>query len=129
MSLLVFMNHVLCLQAVNWKFAHLVVQVWRLITTFLFFGTLGFAFFFNMLFTVRYCRMLEEGSFRGRTADFFYMFLLGGSLIIVSFLCLVLELTLWRCNRTWPGNLRITLLNAHTKLSVMSRNALCCIKA
>ncbi|XP_037289822.1 derlin 2 isoform X2 [Rhipicephalus microplus] len=57
--------------------------VWRLITTFLFFGTLGFAFFFNMLFTVRYCRMLEEGSFRGRTADFFYMFLLGGSLIIV----------------------------------------------
>ncbi|XP_050025393.1 derlin-2 isoform X1 [Dermacentor andersoni] len=58
-------------------------QVWRLITTFLFFGTLGFAFFFNMLFTVRYCRMLEEGSFRGRTADFFYMFLLGGSLIIV----------------------------------------------
>ncbi|XP_054921662.1 derlin-2 isoform X4 [Dermacentor andersoni] len=65
-------------------------QVWRLITTFLFFGTLGFAFFFNMLFTVRYCRMLEEGSFRGRTADFFYMFLLGGSLIIAPYLPWVL---------------------------------------
>lgn len=26
------------------------LQVWRLITTFLFFGPLGFGFFFNMLF-------------------------------------------------------------------------------
>uniref|UniRef100_A0A5F8HKC6 Derlin n=1 Tax=Monodelphis domestica TaxID=13616 RepID=A0A5F8HKC6_MONDO len=29
----------------------------------------------------RYCRMLEEGSFRGRTADFVYMFLFGGALM------------------------------------------------
>ncbi len=33
----------------------------------------------------RYCRMLEEGSFRGRTADFVYMFLFGGVLMTVSF--------------------------------------------
>jgi len=58
-------------------------QVWRLVTTFLFFGTIGFNFLFNMIFTYRYCRMLEEGSFRGRTADFFYMFILGGAIMII----------------------------------------------
>ncbi|XP_050351271.1 derlin-2 [Nymphalis io] len=58
-------------------------QLWRFITTFLFFGNLGFNFFFNMIFTYRYCRMLEEGSFRGRTADFVVMFIFGGVLMIL----------------------------------------------
>lgn len=58
-------------------------QVWRIFTTFLFFGQFGFNFLFNIIFTYRYCRMLEEGSFRGRTADFFYMFLFGGALMII----------------------------------------------
>ncbi|KPJ08468.1 Derlin-2 [Papilio machaon] len=57
------------------------IQLWRLLTTFLFFGNLGFNFFFNMIFTYRYCRMLEEGSFRGRTADFVVMFIFGGTLM------------------------------------------------
>lgn len=52
-------------------------QVWRLITTFLFFGTFGFNFLFNMIFTYRYCRMLEENSFRGKTSDFVVMFIFG----------------------------------------------------
>lgn len=56
-------------------------QVWRLVTTFLFFGSFGFNFMFNIIFTYRYCSMLEEGSFRTRTADFFYMFLIGGLLM------------------------------------------------
>lgn len=58
-------------------------QLWRLVTTFLFFGTLGFNFFFNMIFTYRYCRMLEEGSFRGRSADFVVMFIFGAVLMII----------------------------------------------
>ncbi|XP_048509985.1 derlin-2 isoform X2 [Athalia rosae] len=57
--------------------------LWRLITTFLFFGTVGFNFFFNMIFTYRYCRMLEEVSFRGRTADFVMMFIFGGICMII----------------------------------------------
>lgn len=57
-------------------------QVWRLITSFLFFGTFHFNFFFNMVFTYRYCRMLEESSFRGKSADFVVMLVFGGSLII-----------------------------------------------
>uniref|UniRef100_A0A672QX94 Derlin n=1 Tax=Sinocyclocheilus grahami TaxID=75366 RepID=A0A672QX94_SINGR len=58
-------------------------QVWRLITNFLFFGPVGFNFLFNMIFLYRYCRMLEEGSFRGRTADFVVMFLFGGLLMTI----------------------------------------------
>lgn len=56
-------------------------QLWRLFTNFLFFGAFGFNFIFNMIFTYRYCRMLEEVSFRGRTADFFFMFLFGGTIM------------------------------------------------
>lgn len=58
-------------------------QIWRLFTNFTFFGTIGFNFVFNMIFTYRYCRMLEEGSFRGRTADFIMMFVFGGFLMTI----------------------------------------------
>ncbi|KAK0178561.1 hypothetical protein PV327_007439 [Microctonus hyperodae] len=58
-------------------------QLWRLITTFLYFGTIGFNFFFNMIFTYRYCRMLEEGPFRGKTADFVMMFMFGAVCMII----------------------------------------------
>ncbi|XP_048679674.1 derlin-2 isoform X2 [Lepidochelys kempii] len=37
--------------------------------------------FLTYTFRYRYCRMLEEGSFRGRTADFVFMFLFGGLLM------------------------------------------------
>ncbi|XP_014868047.1 PREDICTED: derlin-2-like isoform X1 [Poecilia mexicana] len=56
-------------------------QIWRLITSFFFFGSLGFGFLFNIIFLYRYCRMLEEDCFRGRTADFVFMFLFGGILL------------------------------------------------
>lgn len=59
-------------------------QLWRMVTTFLYFGPISFSFFFNLVFTYRYCRMLEEGSFRNRSADFVMMFLFGGALMLVS---------------------------------------------
>lgn len=62
-----------------------IFQLWRLVTNFLYFGPIGFNFLFNLIFTYRYCRMLEEGSFRGKTADFFFMFLFGGTVMTVSF--------------------------------------------
>lgn len=34
-----------------------------------------------MVFTYRYCRMLEDGSFRGRSSDFVMMFIFGGVLM------------------------------------------------
>ncbi|GJX24532.1 derlin-2.2 [Tanacetum coccineum] len=38
-------------------------------------------FLFHMFFLARYCKLLEENSFRGRTADFFYMLLFGGTVL------------------------------------------------
>ncbi|KAK3856693.1 hypothetical protein Pcinc_019312 [Petrolisthes cinctipes] len=68
-------------------------QLWRLLTTFLFFGPIGFTFLFNMIFTYRYCRMLEEGSFRGRTADFVLMMIFGGTcMLICAMFCSLLFL-------------------------------------
>ncbi|XP_043233023.1 derlin-2-like isoform X3 [Amphibalanus amphitrite] len=57
---------------------------WRLITTFLFFGPVGFTFLFNLIFTYRYCRDLEDGSFRGRTGDFVVMFVFGAGCMVLS---------------------------------------------
>jgi len=58
------------------------MELWRLFTNFLFFGMFGLDFVFNMFFLVRYARMLEEGSFRGRTADFAFMLLFGSILLL-----------------------------------------------
>ncbi|CAP22042.2 Protein CBG00586 [Caenorhabditis briggsae] len=66
----------------NWELIVRKYQFWRLITSFCFFGSFGFSFLFNMIFTYRYCMMLEEGSFRGRRADFVYMFLFGAVLMV-----------------------------------------------
>lgn len=66
----------------------IILQVWRLVTNFMYFGPIGFNFLFNIIFAYRYCRMLEEGSFRNKTADFFFMILFGCtllSLMTVSF--------------------------------------------
>ncbi|CCI49833.1 unnamed protein product [Albugo candida] len=58
-------------------------QIWRLVSNFLFFGLLSLDFLFHMYFVVRYCRLLEEGSFRNRPADFVYMLLFGAALMIL----------------------------------------------
>lgn len=34
-----------------------------------------------MFFLARYCKLLEENTFRGRTADFFYMLLFGATVL------------------------------------------------
>jgi len=56
-------------------------EVWRLFTNFFFFGYLGLDFVFHMFFLVKYCKSLEECSFRGRTADFLWMLLFGATLL------------------------------------------------
>eukprot|EP00879_Flechtneria_rotunda_P029070 GHRR01031332.1.p1 GENE.GHRR01031332.1~~GHRR01031332.1.p1 ORF type:complete len:211 (+),score=35.50 GHRR01031332.1:317-949(+) len=66
--------------------AHLIFkkgELWRLLTNFFFFGNLGLDFVFHMFFLVKYCKSLEEGSFRGRSADFLWMLLFGGTLLTV----------------------------------------------
>ncbi|CAM8903154.1 hypothetical protein QQ045_011257 [Rhodiola kirilowii] len=56
-------------------------QLWRLITNFLYFRKMDLDFLFHMFFLARYCKLLEENSFRGRTADFFYMLFFGASVL------------------------------------------------
>jgi Derlin-2/3 len=58
-------------------------QLWRLITTFLFFDYFNLNFLFHMFFTIQHSRRLEEGSFRGRTGDYFFMWLFMGILLIL----------------------------------------------
>eukprot|EP01112_Ceratiomyxa_fruticulosa_P019314 TRINITY_DN6304_c0_g1_i1.p1 TRINITY_DN6304_c0_g1~~TRINITY_DN6304_c0_g1_i1.p1 ORF type:complete len:279 (+),score=42.24 TRINITY_DN6304_c0_g1_i1:110-838(+) len=62
------------------------LELWRLVTNFLFFDYFGVNFLFHMYFLVRHSRLLEESSFRGRTADFVFMWLLGAiSLLTINF--------------------------------------------
>ena len=61
-------------------------EVWRLLTNFFFFGKFSLEFIFHMYFLMRYCRLLEENSFRGRTADFVFMLLLSALFMTVSLL-------------------------------------------
>jgi Derlin-2/3 len=58
-------------------------QFWRLLTNFFFFDYFGLNFLFHMFFFLRHSRLLEEGSFRGRTGDFLYMWLFGAVFLLV----------------------------------------------
>ncbi|KAI3634726.1 hypothetical protein MIR68_007107 [Amoeboaphelidium protococcarum] len=57
-------------------------EYWRLITNFLYFGSFGIDFVFYLFFLVRYCRMLEEGSFRGRSADYLWFIMLTAAILL-----------------------------------------------
>ncbi|KAE8678380.1 Derlin-2.2 [Hibiscus syriacus] len=56
-------------------------QFWRLVTIFLYFRKMDLDFMFHMFFLARYCKLLEENTFRGRTTDFLYMLLFGASVL------------------------------------------------
>ncbi|KAF2587133.1 hypothetical protein F2Q70_00034801, partial [Brassica cretica] len=56
-------------------------QFWRLVTNFLYFRNMDLDFLFHMFFLARYCKLLEENSFRGKTADFLYMLLFGATVL------------------------------------------------
>ena len=61
----------------NWSLIFHQGQVWRLFTSYLFFGAFSIDFLFHMYFLVRYSRLLEEGEFRGKTAKYLIMLLFG----------------------------------------------------
>ena len=57
-------------------------ECWRLVSNFLFFGLFSLDFLFHMYFLVRYCRLLEEGEFRGRPWDFALMLTFGAAVML-----------------------------------------------
>lgn len=70
----------------NWQLIIQELQLWRLVTCFLFFGTFGLAFFWNTYVLVFYCSSLEDVAFRGKTGDFLWMLLCGaGMLLLLTF--------------------------------------------
>ncbi|KAJ3119309.1 Derlin-2 [Physocladia obscura] len=77
-------------------------QYWRLLTSFLYFGSLSIDFVFHMFFLVRYLRTLEEGYFRGRTVDFAWMLLLEMASIIVCAQSKVYDYVLTQNNSSDP---------------------------
>ena len=58
-------------------------QFWRLISSFLYFGNFSLDFFFHLYFIIRYSKLLEEGSFRNRTADYIFMLLFCAGIILL----------------------------------------------
>jgi Derlin-2/3 len=62
----------------GWRSLH------RFVTTFFFFSErFSIDFLMNMFFLVRYSRSLEEETFRGRTADYVWMLLVGAVFMVV----------------------------------------------
>ncbi|KAH7103145.1 Der1-like protein [Auriculariales sp. MPI-PUGE-AT-0066] len=57
-------------------------EVWRALTTFLYFGPLGIDFVFHMFFFMRYSRMLEESSFAHRKADYLWLLILSAGILL-----------------------------------------------
>jgi Derlin-2/3 len=56
------------------------LELWRLLTNFVFFGPFGFPFVMSIFFLVRYTKELEIRRFEGRTADFLWAMLFMGAL-------------------------------------------------
>ncbi|ORX50122.1 Der1-like protein [Hesseltinella vesiculosa] len=57
-------------------------QWWRLVTNFLYFGPLSIDFFFHMFFLARYSRMMEEGFYRSKPADYLWLLVFSSTLLI-----------------------------------------------
>jgi Derlin-2/3 len=58
-------------------------QLWRLVSSFLYFGSFSIDFLFHLYFIIRYSKLLEEGTFRNRTADYIFMLLFCASIILL----------------------------------------------
>nr|AHL28482.1 Der1 [Prorocentrum minimum] len=66
----------------NWNLVLYEMQLWRLVTCFLFFGDFGLAFFWNIHVLMHYCCSLEDATFHGKTADFLWMLICGAALML-----------------------------------------------
>ncbi|ETW39550.1 hypothetical protein PFNF135_05580 [Plasmodium falciparum NF135/5.C10] len=60
----------------NWNLVLREHQYWRLITCFLYFGSFGIHFFWDVYVLIYYCSSLEEVTFRNNSADFLWMIIL-----------------------------------------------------
>ena len=66
----------------NFHLVFMKLQLWRLLTNFFFFGSLGVDFLFHMFFLVRYGRELEAKRFEGRAGDMLWMMMATGLVLV-----------------------------------------------
>jgi Derlin-2/3 len=67
----------------NWDLVFYEKQWWRPFTCFFFFGEFSFHFVWNTYIYLQYCSSLEEVGFRGRSADFVWMLVSTGILLLL----------------------------------------------
>ncbi|CAK0803494.1 unnamed protein product [Prorocentrum cordatum] len=69
----------------SWHLVIFKMQVWRVLTCFLYQGALGLPLLWHAYVSVMYCSRLEGESFRGRPADFLWMVsVFAGLLLLLS---------------------------------------------
>jgi len=66
----------------NWQLVWYEFKLWRLVTNFLFFDYFGLNWIFHMYFFVRHSWELEDQFYRGKTSDYLFFFILGGSMLL-----------------------------------------------
>eukprot|EP00913_Durusdinium_trenchii_P031059 g29086.t1 len=66
----------------SWQLVIYELQLWRLVTCFLFFGPFGLPFLWNIAVLVHYCSSLEGISFQRKTADFLWMLICGAGMLL-----------------------------------------------
>lgn len=72
----------------NWQLIIYELQLWRLVTCFLFFGTFGLPFFWNIYVLVFYCSSLEDVAFHSKSADFLWMLISGSAMLLfLTYFC------------------------------------------
>eukprot|EP00920_Eleutheroschizon_duboscqi_P030355 GHVT01073606.1.p1 GENE.GHVT01073606.1~~GHVT01073606.1.p1 ORF type:complete len:323 (+),score=55.44 GHVT01073606.1:229-1197(+) len=68
----------------NWTLVLRDGQVWRLLTSLLFFGTFGLNFFWNTYVLIFYCANLEEIAFRSKSANFLWMLICNATMLLLA---------------------------------------------
>ncbi|ORY76207.1 Derlin [Leucosporidium creatinivorum] len=58
-------------------------QLWRIATTFLYWGPIGLDFVFHLFFFARYSKLLEDGAFHGRKADYTWLLIVSCTLLLI----------------------------------------------
>jgi len=67
----------------HWPWVYNKFEVWRVFTTFFFYGKLSFGFLINMSFLYRFSRALEQNQFADRQADYVFFLLFGAVLLLL----------------------------------------------
>lgn len=68
----------------NWSLVFREWQVWRLITCFLFVGSVGMRSIWILYIMILYCSNLEEVAFRSRSAEFLWMLIISAAMLLTA---------------------------------------------